>query len=175
MEIFSWITTLLTQLFPTVSRDSKICDHENIPNLVCSLCDLGWSQAQDKTTRLWYEWIKMISFLQTKMRKSYVGKTEYSVEYLRVLLWTRISVFHFFFLSVKTEVLLYRQILFVWVSCRCDFPGASQYFLYGQKSWPFSEWKRMVDKVNSACFSSLEITSKPAYTFFIEKCGFWKG
>lgn len=44
-----------------------------------------------------------------------------------------------FFFSVKTEMLLYRQILLVWVLRRCDFPGVSQYcsiafFLYGQKS-----------------------------------------
>jgi len=54
-------------------------------------------------------------------------------------------------------------------------PITITFCLYGQKSRAFSEWKRMVDKVNGAFFSSLEITSKTAYMFFIEKCGFWKG
>lgn len=66
-----------------------------------------------------------------------------------------------FFFSVKTEMLLYKQVLFVWILCKCDFPGASQYclFVYRQKSWAFSEWKRMVDKINSACFEKQNKTS----------------
>lgn len=137
--------------------------------------------AQDKTTRLLYAWIKIISFLQAKMRKRSEGKTEYSLGYLRVLLWTRISVFQDFFLSLSKQrcFCIDKFYLFgfcvdviskVWVSI-----AVLPFFLYGQKSWVFSEWKRVVDKVNSACFSSLEITSETAYTFFIEKCGFWKG
>jgi len=129
MEIFSWITTLLAQLFLWVSRDSKIYDLENISHLLCSLSDLGWFQAQDKTTRLWYKLIINISFLQTNIRKSYEWKTQCSVKYLRVLLPTSVSVFQDFFFSVKTEMLFCRQILFVWFRCRCDFPGANHYYL----------------------------------------------
>lgn len=104
-------------------------------------------------------------------------KTEYSLEYLRVLLWSRISVFQEFFFPLTKQHCFCIHIFYLFAFCVdviSQLPASIAFFLYGHKSWVFFEWKRMVDTVNSACFSSLEITSKTAYMFFIEKCGFWK-
>lgn len=172
MEVFSWITTLLTQLFPSVSRDSKIRYLENFLRLLCSLYDLGWSQSQDKTARLWCKLIKIISFLQTKMRGKkntlwIISEYCYEAEYQ----------FSKIFFSLAKQHCFCIHIFYLFGFCIdviSQLPVSIAFFLCGQKSWIFFKWKRMVDILNSVCFSNLEINSKTAYTFCIEKCGFWK-
>lgn len=156
-----------------------MCGPEKTHHFFCSLCNLSWSQAQDKTTRLWYvnkNYVFPVNKDEKKLREE--NRVRCGISQGIAMNQDIIFLFLFFFLLCQNRCFCVDKFYLFGFLCGCDFPGASQnclFFLYGQKGWAFPEWRKIVDKINRACFSCPETISKTASTLFTKKCGFWKG